>query len=103
MNFNLKRPCANCPFRVDGAIDLKPGRIEGIARNLTADDRQWFMCHKTLEQGDRSQCVGSMVYLLKVDCPNVSMRLAAALGMLRFDDLRVQYADIINPIDEDIT
>ena len=103
MNFNLKRPCANCPFRVHGAIDLKPGRIEGIARNLAADDRQWFICHNTLEHEDRSQCVGAMVYLLKVACPNVSMRLAAALGMLRFDDLRAQYADIISPIDEDTT
>ena len=86
-----------------GAIDLKPGRIEGIARNLAADDREWFICHKTLQQEDRSQCVGAMVYLLKVDRPNVSMRLAAALDMIRFDDLRAQYADIINPIDEDTT
>ena len=26
-----KRPCANCPFRSDGAgVELEPGRVEGI-------------------------------------------------------------------------
>lgn len=53
------------------------------------------MCHKTshvLEQdaedaegyqavGDESQCVGSMVYLMKAGAPSVTMRIAFALNV----------------------
>ena len=41
-----KRPCANCPFRCDGAgIPLQPGRVEGIVSGLLADDQQTFVFH----------------------------------------------------------
>ena len=41
-----KRPCANCPFRCDGAgVQLEPGRLEGIVSELLADDQQTFVCH----------------------------------------------------------
>lgn len=113
MNFDLKRPCANCPFRVEGAIELRPGRIEQIAGDLLADDCSWFICHKTIagehqqdERGEQhyeaggteSQCVGSMVYLLKVGAPSVSMRIAAALGLLDYEALRAQAHHIIDPL-----
>lgn len=40
-----KRPCSNCPFRCDGAaIELRPGRIEGIIKGLLADDFLTFTC-----------------------------------------------------------
>ena len=98
MNFDLQRPCKNCPFRKAGAIDLRPGRLEGIVRGLRADDYQWFKCHKTLEAADQSQCVGAMIYLLKIGRPSVSMRLAAAVGVLDYDVLRAQYDDTIDHI-----
>lgn len=118
MNFDLKRPCANCPFKKKGAIELRPGRVEGIIDDLTNDDTIHFMCHKTvynrktgghheededgestyIASGNESQCTGSMIYLLKAGAPNVSMRLAAALGMLDFDELRAQADTIIDPI-----
>ena len=47
--------------------------------------------------GNEAQCVGSMVYLLKLGRPSVSMRLAAAVGLLDFDQLREQYPDVIDP------
>jgi hypothetical protein len=100
MNFDLKRPCANCPFRKVGAIELHPQRLPSIVAGLLANDRDWFKCHKTLHlPRDRrdSQCVGSMVYLLKVDAPSVSMRMAAAFGWLDFDELRALYPEIIDP------
>lgn len=113
MNFDLKRPCGNCPFKRVGAIDLAPGRIEQIVGDLLADDHSWFICHKTIagehvqdEHGEdhyeaggtESQCVGSMVYLLKVGAPSVSMRIAAALGLLDYEALRAQAHHIIDPL-----
>ena len=54
-----KRPCANCPFRCDGAgIPLQPGRVEGIVSGLLADDQQTFVCHKTLDK-ERMTCAGT--------------------------------------------
>lgn len=99
MNFNLKKPCENCPFKKVGAIDLDPGRFEGIVDSLLSNDREWFVCHKTLDlKGDkkRSQCVGSMIYLLKAKSPSVSMRMAASFKMLDFDSLKEQAGDIID-------
>lgn len=112
MNFDLVRPCKDCPFRKVGAISLHPRRVPDIVENLLSDDRQWFMCHKTTGKGEyvetedgeeqyqptgtESQCAGSMIYLLKVERPSVSMRLAAAVGMLDFGRLAAQFDDIID-------
>lgn len=90
----MARPCADCPFRRVGAIDLRPGRVEQIVRDLLADDWSSFVCHETLHK-KRKQCAGSMVVLLKADRPSVVMRLAASQGMLDFDKLRELYPEII--------
>lgn len=45
--FSFKKPCGNCPFRKEGAIHLEPGRLQGIAQSLVADDHSTFPCHKT--------------------------------------------------------
>lgn len=100
MNFDLKRPCANCPFRKVGAIELHPERVRQIVAGLLADDHQWFWCHKDAyaRRPQHTACTGSMIYLLKVGQPNVPMRLAAAMGLLRYDDLRAQADDVIEPL-----
>jgi hypothetical protein len=83
MNFKLKKPCENCPFLKEGAIKLSPGRLDDIIETLK-NDQNHFQCHKTVHSkrggdwiededgelhyqpsGNESQCVGSMVYLLK--------------------------------------
>lgn len=116
MNFNLKKPCANCPFLKEGAIELQPGRVEGIVESLLENDREWFMCHKTVHHpkhggdwvedeegeevyktsGNESQCVGSMVYLHKAGRPSLSMRMAAVYKMLDPEDLEAQADKIID-------
>jgi hypothetical protein len=93
VNFDLKRPCSDCVFRKVGAIHLHPARRPGIVAYLLGDDRRWFRCH----QKSGAQCVGSMILLLKHDRPSVSMRLAAAFGMLDFEQLREQYPLVIEP------
>lgn len=117
MNLNLKKPCANCPFLKKGAIELRKGRIEGIAQDLIDDDRTPFLCHKTVfaknangthvenEDGTTSYkpgtkdsaCVGSMVFLLKAGAPNVSMRMGAALGLLDYKALNALNDLVIEP------
>lgn len=115
MNFKMKKPCANCPFLKKGAIELAEGRLEGIIEHLM-NDHNHFECHKTVHSkkggewvedengeecyepsGNESQCVGSMIYLLKAKAPNVTMRLAASFKILSFDELMKQANDIIDP------
>jgi hypothetical protein len=117
MNFNLKKPCKNCPFRKEGAISLAPGRVEGIVQGLLENDREWFMCHKTVHHqnggdwvededgqsdyipsGNESQCAGSMAYLHKIQMPSVSMRMGVALGMLDPKDLESLREEIIDEL-----
>lgn len=119
MNFNLKNSCKNCSFNKTGAIELAPGRLEGIIDHLLSDDKNHFQCHKTVHSkrggtwgedengeeiyralGEESQCVGSMVYLLKAKTQNLSMCMGAALKLLDFDLLRKQFDTVIEPTEE---
>jgi hypothetical protein len=95
----MSRPCADCPFRRVGAIELRPGRVEGIIADLLADDWSGFICHEALhaKRPRRAQCAGSMVLLLKAGRPNVAMRLAAAHGIVDFDALRALFPEVIDP------
>ena len=122
MNLNLKKPCKNCPFLKVGAIELRRGRVDAIARGLIEDDTNPFLCHKTVyskksdgvtvehEDGSTtyqpgkkdSVCAGSMVFLLKARSPNVAMRMGAAFGMIDFKELEAQVGDIIDPSDLDL-
>jgi hypothetical protein len=91
--FGVKRPCSDCPFRKVGAIELRPGRLDGIVAHLLADDWHGFPCH----QKPTAQCAGGMVYLLKAGQQSVPMRLACAVGELDFDRLCEFAADVIDP------
>lgn len=104
--FRLKKPCANCPFRKSGAIDLRPGRLQGIIDGLLNDDMSVFHCHKTthdygcdgyMPDGSESYCVGALIYLHKARHPNVAMRLAYVLGIIKPDAFAESHDDIIDP------
>ncbi len=99
----LKKPCANCPFRKQGAIDLRPGRLEGIIQGLLANDKEAFNCHKTLSARDvdfgveggvdiapsnhiEAMCAGAAAYLMKKGRPTVSMRFAFHFGSAKPSD-----------------
>lgn len=122
MNLNVKRACANCPFRKEGAVELHPGRLEGIVGDMLADDLSPFLCHKTVyspgnvgevvedEDGNEeclpgpksSVCAGSMVFLHKLGQPNVAMRIGFAMGMIKPESLDAQRNQIIEPEDIEI-
>jgi hypothetical protein len=50
MDYALKRPCANCPFRHDIPPFLRSDRAEDILATL--DSGGTFACHKTVEYAD---------------------------------------------------
>jgi hypothetical protein len=94
--FKLKKPCANCPFRIKGAIDLRPGRVQGIIDDLLGNDYSGFPCHKTTGRGqeiededgeityqptgEERMCAGAAALLMKRGQPSVGMRMAFAFG-----------------------
>ncbi|MEZ1440132.1 hypothetical protein QVM41_28145 [Pseudomonas shirazica] len=94
-HLRLKRPCANCPFLKEGAIELAPGRLDGIIEGLLEDDHSTFQCHKTVHSrkggewdedgnytasGHEAMCAGAAAYLMKNGSPSVAMRIAFATG-----------------------
>ncbi|MCY1366955.1 hypothetical protein D9M69_538670 [compost metagenome] len=100
MNFNMKRPCANCPWRKEGAIQLAEGRRDGIVKDLLKDDLKTFWCHKTLEdRGNESACMGALAYLDQLDHVPVTARLAYMVGDLKREDVERSKALIVSPDD----
>ncbi len=96
----LKKPCSNCPFLKEGAIELRPGRVEGIIADMVGNDFVSFPCHKTTHKAaESSACYGAMTYLLKARRPNVATRMGAAMGMVDLDAMRNQFDKIIEVVD----
>lgn len=111
--FALRRPCANCRFRMEGVIDLAPGGLEGIVSGLLTDDLSTPHCYKTVHNdrtggewdedgechasGQESMCAGAIIYLEKLGRPTVAMRLGVALGMYNPAKLAASHADVIDP------
>lgn len=110
-HLRLKKPCGNCPFRVEGAIDLAPGRLEGIIAGLVEDDLSTFQCHATVHcekggewtedgyqpSGHEAMCAGAAAYLWKIGRPTVAMRIGLAIGACSTEDWARNEAVIINP------
>lgn len=102
MKTTLAAPCGNCPFLKVGAIELRPGRLRQIKRDLLngAD----FICHKTVsgeyddEEEERNyvagerdkRCAGAAIFLLLANRPTQLMRIEERLGMLDVEGLLAQ-------------
>ena len=84
MNFNLSKPCKNCPYRTDCLNGwLGKARAVEIFRSITKDDAT-FPCHKTTTEGGQSgkreeHCAGALILLEKLEEPNQMMRIAERL------------------------
>jgi len=105
MQFNLKSPCKDCPYRTDKEPFITQGRAEELARALLGDG--FFYCHKYVDYdlveeseplddidaeeqmegefyaGTESDqmCAGSMIMLEHMGQANQMMRIAERLGM----------------------
>lgn len=120
--FRLKRPCANCPFRKVGGVDLRDGRLDAIITGLIKDDTQSFLCHKTLNtEGneadddsledadaqvdtrriyeDEKMCAGAAAFLLKAGRPTIGMRYAMIAGSVAPDHWSEAESFVIDPAD----
>jgi len=87
MDYNLKKPCANCPFRSDIKPFIKPERAEEICDSLLRG--QDFPCHKTTGsnddgettvESDSQMCAGAMIMLEKMEAPTQMMRISERFG-----------------------
>ena len=88
---NIKKPCANCPFRKDTHKGWLGGeRMEEI---LQSDS---FVCHKTTggDLGDRLQCAGHMI--LKKE-ENTFYRMSGRFGI----DLNLKGEELIFDTEQD--
>lgn len=112
-HYRLKRPCANCPFLKSGAIELAPGRLEGIVNGLMEDDHSTFHCHKTVHSrkggefdddgmyhasGNEAMCFGAASYLMKIGRPTIGMRLGIITGSVPRTFWNDQAGIIIEPL-----
>lgn len=95
MNHNLKKPCANCPFRTDIKPFLKMERAQDIVDSIVGM-QQSFPCHKTVDYSEHSEgvetsksemCAGAMIMLEKINEPTQMMRISERLGMYDFTRL----------------
>lgn len=92
MEFKVKTPCAECPFRRDSNPFLR--RAGTLAKQL-ADDHFWFACHHTtgvahgkrVRPENQSQCAGSMGVLWRMGRPNIAMRAAILFGFMTIADV----------------
>lgn len=81
MNYSLKTPCDNCPFRSDVRPYIHPERVKEIVG-------QPFSCHKTTTAKGRSNlhpkaqhCAGALILLEKMEEPHQLMRIAERLKL----------------------
>lgn len=91
MRFDLKKPCADCPFRTDCIPGwLGQARAEEIADALLGPPGKTFACHKTTRHGDEGQheqhsgeqhCAGALLLVEAVGFPNQMLQVAERLGV----------------------
>ncbi len=94
-----KRPCSNCPFRCDDdAIELRPGRLEGIIAGLLRNDMSTFVCHKTLDT-QRMTCAGAVAVMAKLGCLPVIARLGLVHEVITKADIEASKQLVIYPSD----
>lgn len=85
MNFDLKSPCSNCPFRNDVETYISGERAESISRAIYDKDGT-FTCHNHAhslgldKEKPEQHCAGAMIILEKMDKPNQLMRIGGRLG-----------------------
>ncbi len=76
MRYDLRRPCANCPFRSDIKPFLTPDRVLDLQAEIESAGKT-FICHKTVDydcvsdegdyagSGSDQHCAGALILLEK--------------------------------------
>lgn len=88
MEFDLKKPCDNCPFLREGGIRLTVPRVRDIAEGMLDSQGVTFPCHKTtvddgegdLKEGPNSRhCAGALIFAEKNGNATQMMRVMERL------------------------
>lgn len=89
MNYNLTKPCKNCPFSTTCLNGWLGGpRATEIFYSISRDQKS-FPCHKTTSHDDEGDyvlgqkeehCAGALILLEKLELPNQMMRISERLG-----------------------
>ena len=103
MNFNLRKPCLDCPFIKDGVMNrtLEKVRFEGIVKEITHEDKT-FQCHKTLpyyaKNVEAQHCAGALIYLEKHGNTDRNFMLRIAKGTGKYEPQNLDLS--ANVVDE---
>jgi hypothetical protein len=105
--YSLKKPCANCPFRRVGAIELQPGRVEGIIQDLINGELTGFTCHKTAYGPGTSrrpkeaakECAGALIVLEKLGHQTQLMQVMHRMGAYEPESLVEHHNEVIDAPD----
>lgn len=98
MNYKLKTPCKNCPFRKDLPKDLEGWFGKSRAQQIADDVLKHgfnFACHKTTTHSDdgdedrsgylytekESQCAGAAIMQIKDNNPSQWMQISTRMGL----------------------
>lgn len=89
MKFDMKKPCAQCPFARAGAV-LEADSARNILGQFADGSGGTFPCHKTAEVGDdglfdatpeSQHCIGALAFAEKQGVSTNFMRVAGRLGV----------------------
>lgn len=92
MNYDLKKPCSDCPFKRGTAMRLTRERAKEIAGMMLSSNGGIFPCHKTTIESDdgdgemivtqkSKHCAGALIFAEKNGVSTQMMRIAERLGM----------------------
>lgn len=103
MDFKLKKPCADCPFKKDVNLHLSKARKQEIADGLKLKGTT-FACHKTVdyhdEVEDKSQhCAGALLIIENNEIPNQMTQVAERLGLYTPSEL-TGHDEVFNSFEE---
>jgi hypothetical protein len=89
MDYDMKKPCENCPFRRGTSMRLRRLRVREIVSNMLHSSGGDFPCHKTFDHDENDECVekpgtkhcaGALIYAEKHKRATQAMRFAERFG-----------------------
>lgn len=93
MNYDLKRPCSDCPFLREGGIRLTPNRVHRIAGMMLSTGGGTFICHKTMETKSEQHCAGALIFAEKNRTATQAMRWMERIGV--YDHTKLESQDSV--------
>jgi hypothetical protein len=95
MDYDLKKPCDNCPFRRGTSMRLTNTRVREVVGGMIKNGGE-FPCHKTIEileddcgedagyrakNGKSKHCAGALIFAEKNKASTQMMRICERIGM----------------------